>query len=104
MGKESSLFKKAPGSASNSDKNMSAEHRSSLGDLDDLGEDAAVLGRSYDSMASSPSLGPSKSKEGREGGRMSSWRFSMSSIKKKGKDTPAKEKESLEMDRPQDDE
>ncbi|GJN70411.1 hypothetical protein PLIIFM63780_002998 [Purpureocillium lilacinum] len=104
LGKESSLFKKAPGSASNSDKNMSAEHRSSLGDLDDLGEDAAVLGRSYDSMASSPSLGPSKSKEGREGGRMSSWRFSMSSIKKKGKDTPAKEKESLEMDRPQDDE
>ncbi|UNI23500.1 hypothetical protein JDV02_009318 [Purpureocillium takamizusanense] len=104
LGKDSGLFKKTPGSASNSDKNMSAEHRSSLGDLDDLGEDVAILGRSYDSMASSPSLGPSKSKESREGGRMSSWRFSMSSIKKKGKDTPAKEKESLEMDRPQEDE
>ncbi|KAJ6442938.1 Fibronectin type III domain-containingprotein [Purpureocillium lavendulum] len=104
LGKDSGLFKKTPGSASNSDKNMSAEHRSSLGDLDDLGEDAGMLGRSLDSMASSPSLGPSKSKEGREGGRMSSWRFSMSSIKKKGKDAPAREKESLELERAQEDE
>ncbi|KND91272.1 hypothetical protein TOPH_04017 [Tolypocladium ophioglossoides CBS 100239] len=104
LGKDSGLFKKGPGSASNSDKNMSAEHRSSIGDLDDLGEDVAVLGRSYDSMASSPSLGPSKSKEGREGGRISSWRFSMSSIKKKGKETPVREKESLEMDRTPDEE
>lgn len=98
LGKDSGLFKKGPGSTANSDKNMSAEHRSSIGDLDDLGEDVAVLGRSYDSITSSPSLGPSKSKDGREGGRMSSWRFSMSSIKKKGKDAPARERESSELE------
>lgn len=97
LGKDSGLFKKGPGSATYSEKNMSAEHRSSIGDLDDLGEDISQLGRSYDSVASSPSLGPpsSKGKDTKEG-RMSTWRFS---IMKKGKDTPAKEKESLEMDR-----
>ncbi|KAF4125122.1 Chromosome segregation ATPase [Geosmithia morbida] len=112
LGKESGggLFKKGPGSATtNSDRNASAEHRSSIGDLDDPGEDpTAQYGRSYDSITSSPSLGPAVSKEsmreslsgsnGKES-RMSNWRF----MKKKGKDatatTPSKEKESLEMDR-----
>ncbi|KAH7156286.1 hypothetical protein EDB81DRAFT_786532 [Dactylonectria macrodidyma] len=97
LGKDSGLFKKGPGSATYSEKNLSAEHRSSIGDLDDLGEDVAHLGRSVDSMTSSPSLGAtrSRSKETKEG-RMGTWRFSM---KKKGKDTPAKEKESLDIDR-----
>lgn len=94
LGKDSSLFKKGPGSATNSDKNLSAEHRSSIGDLDELGEDPSQFGRSYDSVTSSPSLGPAKSKESKEG-RMANWRF----MKKKGKETPSKEKESLEMDR-----
>ncbi|KAH0492556.1 hypothetical protein TgHK011_007504 [Trichoderma gracile] len=94
LSKDSGLFKKGPGSATNSDRNMSAEHRSSIGDIDDLGEDASQLGRSFDSLASSPSLGPSKSRESRES-RMSGWRFSM---KKKGKDA-AKEKEAAETDR-----
>ncbi|KAF7562962.1 hypothetical protein G7046_g1142 [Stylonectria norvegica] len=98
LGMESSLFKKGPGSATNSDKNMSAGHRSSIGDLDDLGEDVGQLGRSYDSVTSSPSLGPSTSrgKDSSKEGRMSTWRFS---IKKKGK-----EKESLDMERATDEE
>lgn len=99
LGKDSVLFKKGPGSASNSDKNMSADPRSSIGDIDDLGEDISQLGRSYDSTASSPSLGPPKSKDGKEG-RMS-WRFSM---KKKGKETIIKEREDSEMDRQHDEE
>ncbi|KAF4469988.1 hypothetical protein FALBO_3101 [Fusarium albosuccineum] len=100
LGKDSGLFKKGPGSATYSEKNLSAEHRSSIGDLDDLGEDMSQLGRSYDSMTSSPSLGTGsfRSKDLKEG-RMGSWRFSM---KKKGKDAAAKEKESLEMERPAD--
>lgn len=95
LGKDSSLFKKGPGSSANSDKNFSAEHRSSIGDIDDLGEDSIPLGRSYDSTTSSPSLGPARTKDSKES-RMSNWRFS---IKKKGKDTPSKEKESLDLDR-----
>ncbi|PHH91492.1 hypothetical protein CDD83_221 [Cordyceps sp. RAO-2017] len=104
LGKETGLFKKGPGSAGNSDRNASAEHRSSTGDLDDAGDDIAVLGRSFDSVASSPSLGPSKSRESREGGRISSWRFSMSSIKKKGRDTPVKEKGGFDVDQAPDEE
>lgn len=94
LGKDSGLFKKGPGSATNSDRNASVDHRSSIGDIDDLGEDISQLGRSYDSLGSSPSLGPSKSRDSRES-RMSGWRFSM---KKKGKDA-AKDKESAEFDR-----
>jgi len=93
LGKDSGLFKKGPGSASNSDKNT--EHRSSMGDLDDLGEEVAQLGHSYDSVTSSPSLGPSKTKDSSKESRMSAWRFSM---KKKGKEATAKEKESLDLD------
>ncbi|KAG7111452.1 Pre-mRNA-splicing factor clf1 like protein [Verticillium longisporum] len=95
LGKESGLFKKGPGSTTNSDKNYSME-RSSIGDIDDLGEDLGHLGRSYDSVGSSPSLGPSKSKESKEG-RIAGWssRFSMNSIKKKGKEA----KDSLDIER-----
>ncbi|KAG9255989.1 uncharacterized protein F5Z01DRAFT_532190 [Emericellopsis atlantica] len=96
LGKDSSLFKKGPGSATNSDRNASADHRSSIGDLEELGEDPGLFGRSYESAAGAPSVGSAKSKETKEG-RMASWRF----IKKKGKETttPSKEKESMEMDR-----
>ena len=91
LGKDSGLFKKGPGSSTNSDKNFSAD-RSSIGDLDDLG-DEALLGRSLDSVTSSPSLGPAKSRDrDNKESRMNGWRFSM---KKKGKDA----KESLELDR-----
>ncbi|ROT40028.1 hypothetical protein SODALDRAFT_332182 [Sodiomyces alkalinus F11] len=100
LGKDSGLFKKGPGSATHSDKNYpySAE-RSSIGDVDDLCEaDLNQLGRSYDSVTSSPSFGPIKSRDASQGGgrmSMSGWssRFSM---KKKGREN----KESLEMDRP----
>lgn len=109
LGKDSSIFKKGPGSATNSDKNTSIDQRSSIGDLDELNEDVADpasrdkdLGRSYDSLTSSPSLGHSKSKEMMAGAkeRLPSWggRFGM-----KKKTTQAqssgKEKESLDMDR-----
>lgn len=97
LGKESGLFKKGPGSATYSEKNLSAEHRSSIGDLDDLGEDVSQVARSFDSMTSSPSLGAtsSRGKETKEG-RMGTWRFSM---KKKGKDASTREKESLDLER-----
>ncbi|RGP70297.1 hypothetical protein FLONG3_7475 [Fusarium longipes] len=97
LSKDSVLFKKGPGSSTFSEKNMSAEHRSSIGDADELGEDVAQLGRSYDSMASSPSLGQGsfRSKDAPKEGRMATWRFSM---KKKNKEPAAKEKESMEND------
>lgn len=99
LGKDSGLFKKGPGSTTNSDRNLSADQRSSIGDIDDLGEDVQ-FGRSYDSMTSSPVLVPAKSKDSKES-RMSSWRFSM---RKKGRDGILKEKESIELDRPTDEE
>ncbi|RDA92937.1 hypothetical protein CP533_3854 [Ophiocordyceps camponoti-saundersi (nom. inval.)] len=86
LGKDSGLFKKGSG-------NAGGEHGFSIGDADDVADDNSILGRSYESVASSPSLGPTKSRESRESGRMSSWRFSMSSIKKKGRDTATKETE-----------
>lgn len=106
LGKDSPLFKKGPSSTANSSDKNTAEHRSSIGDLDDLGEEGlgtsmSALGRSYDSMASSPSLGPARTRDSKES-RMSGWRnFSM---KKKGKETPGREKESMEMDRAPDEE
>lgn len=97
LGKDSSLFKKGGGGVAIPDKNAACDGnaRTSIGDVDDLGEDVTHLGRSYDSITSSPSLGPAKSKDSRDS-RMSAWRFSM---KKKGRETAGKEKESLEMDR-----
>jgi hypothetical protein len=94
LGKDSGLFKKGPGSATHSDRNASVDHRSSIGDIDDLGEDASQLGRSYDSVGSSPSLGPAKSRDSKES-RISGWRF----MKKKGKESASKEKEGAEADR-----
>ena len=51
-------------------------------------------------MTSSPSLGTGsfRSKDAKES-RMNAWRFG---IKKKGKDAPAKEKESMDIERPAD--
>jgi len=99
-GKESGLFKKGPSSTASggaSEKGMSME-RSSIGDFEDIVDETlnpSFLGRSYDSMASSPSLAPTvsatKSKESKAPSR---W---LSNFGKKGK----KEKESLDLDRTQ---
>ncbi|RYP70729.1 hypothetical protein DL769_004879 [Monosporascus sp. CRB-8-3] len=80
--------KKGPGSATNSDRNMPTDRTS----FDELAED--MLGRSYDSVASSPSVGPlSGTKPVKEKGV--NWgRFTM-------KRKPGKEKESLDLDRSQ---
>ncbi|OHE93525.1 fibronectin type III domain-containing protein [Colletotrichum orchidophilum] len=88
LSKDSGLFKKGPGSTTNSDKNLSAD-RSSFGDIDDFGEEG-FLGRSYESVTSSPS-GPAKSRDAKES-RISGW-SSKFSMKKKGKDN----RESLEF-------
>ncbi|KAH8682475.1 hypothetical protein BX600DRAFT_544843 [Xylariales sp. PMI_506] len=88
--------KKAPSSVSNSDKNQPLDRTSF--DFDEHAEDSGsnaggglTLGRSYDSMTSSPNLGPPGS--GRPNSKVG-WagRFSM---KKK----PGKERESVEVDR-----
>ncbi len=99
-GKESGLFKKGPSSTTSggaSEKGVSME-RSSTGDLEDIGDEAlnpAFLGRSYDSMAGSPSLAPTVSAtKNKEGKAASRW---LSNFGKKGK----KEKESLDIDRAQ---
>lgn len=99
-GKESGLFKKAPSSTASggaSEKGTSME-RSSIGDFEDVADEAlnpAFLGRSYDSITSSPNLAATlsatKSKETKAPSR---W---LSNFSKKGK----KEKESLDLDRAQ---
>jgi hypothetical protein len=70
--KDSSLFgtKKNAGSASNSDRNFSGERDSSM---DEFGEDG--LGKSIDSVTSSPMIGSvdSKMKDGRESRRSMNW-------------------------------
>ncbi|KAK8043605.1 hypothetical protein PG993_006035 [Apiospora rasikravindrae] len=86
--------KKGPGSVSNSDKNLNLE-RTSI-DIDEHGPDngagaagAALLGRSYDSVNSSPnigSVGGGRAKDGR-----ASWTGRFTMKKKQGKD---KEEES----------
>ncbi|KAL2126512.1 hypothetical protein VTI74DRAFT_787 [Chaetomium olivicolor] len=98
--KESGLFKKAPSSTASggaSEKGPSME-RSSIGDFEDIADEAlnpSFLGRSYDSITSSPSLAPTvsatKSKETKAPVR---W---LSNFGKKGK----KERESLDVDRAQ---
>ncbi|KAK9771027.1 putative Fibronectin type-III domain-containing protein [Seiridium cardinale] len=88
--------KKGPGSVANSDKN---QDRTSF-DIDEHGEDSGsnaagptLLGRSYDSANSSPSLGPLNSgRPGTKEGRVGWGRFSMK--KKSGR-----ERESIEVDR-----
>jgi hypothetical protein len=97
-GKDSGLFKKGPGSTAsgtNSDKGVSLE-RSSIGDFDDVTDEiynASFMGRSYESVASSPGLGPSSSVKGKDKASVK-W---LSNFGKKGK----KEKESLDLDRAQ---
>ncbi|KAL2021413.1 hypothetical protein VTK56DRAFT_7166 [Thermocarpiscus australiensis] len=99
-GKESGLFKKGPSSTTSggaSDKGFSIG-RTSIGDFEDIADEALnpdFLGRSYDSIASSPSLGPTSSVKTKES-RASSVRW-LSNFGKKGK----KEKESLDLDRSQ---
>ena len=98
-GKESGLFKKAPSSTASggaSDKRASME-RSSIGDFEDIADEAlnpSFLGRSYDSITSSPSLAPTLSGKSKENKAPVRW---LSNFGKKGK----KEKESLELDRAQ---
>lgn len=96
------LFKKGPGStASASDRGVSIGDRSSMDNLEDLGEDSlspAFLARSYESVTSSPNVGPSASasnakdksaKENKAPG------VSWLNFGKKGK----KERESVELER-----
>ncbi|KAK3330114.1 hypothetical protein B0H66DRAFT_46119 [Apodospora peruviana] len=117
-GKDSSLFKKGPSSTASggnqSDRaggGASSMERSSIGDFEDIGADvdgaaaagSSFLGRSYESVTSSPSLGPAVSKggsvkeTGSGGGAKATTRW-LSGFGKKGKN---KEKESLELDRSQ---
>ncbi|TID07070.1 hypothetical protein CH35J_001327 [Colletotrichum higginsianum] len=95
LSKDSGLFKKGPGSTTNSDKNLSAD-RSSFGDIDDYGEEG-LLGRSYESVTSSPSLGPSKSKETKES-RMTNWSSKFSMKKKGNKESVDLHRATLEAD------
>ncbi|KAK4181714.1 hypothetical protein QBC36DRAFT_40079 [Triangularia setosa] len=100
------LFKKGPSSIAStapSDRGT-IDPRSSIGDFEDLGDEAmgvlaGVLGKSYDgSVAGSPGLGPTSAaaKANKEGGTAASrW---LSSFGKKGKKTSA-EKESLDLER-----
>ncbi|AEO65942.1 71d9ada6-cc69-4d59-b27f-d0521972a8a7 [Thermothielavioides terrestris] len=99
-GKESGLFKKAPSSTASggaSDKGTSLE-RSSMGDFEDIGDEAlnaALVGRSFESITSSPSLAPAlSSTKNKESKAPARW---LSNFGKKGK----KEKESLDLDRAQ---
>lgn len=97
-GKESGLFKKGPSSTTSggaSDKGTSIE-RTSIGDFDDIADEIpnpGFLGRSYDSVTSSPSLGPTSNAKNKENKATVRWLSNF----KKGK----KEKESLELDRSQ---
>ncbi|KAK8061512.1 hypothetical protein PG994_007878 [Apiospora phragmitis] len=81
--------KKGPGSVSNSDKNLNLE-RTSI-DIDDHGQDggngaagAALLGRSYDSVNSSPNIGSVSGGRAKDGRASWTGRFTMK--KKQGKD------------------
>lgn len=98
LGKDSGLFKKSPAGGAAGDKSYGVEMRPAGRELEvDEGEEEAMAGRGHDSVAGSPSsLGPSRTREG----RITSWRFSVSSMKRRSRETPAKEKESsLEMGR-----
>ncbi|KAK5663728.1 hypothetical protein OQA88_4159 [Cercophora sp. LCS_1] len=97
-GKESSLFKKGPSSVAsgaNSDKGFPME-RSSIGDFEEVADDVhgSFVARSYDSVTSSPGLGPASGVKARENKAPGRW---LSTFGKKGK----KEKESLDLDRSQ---
>jgi hypothetical protein len=55
-GKDSSLFGSKKGGSGNSDRNASGDRSSSFGDMEEGGEDNP-LGRSVDSVTSSPQIG-----------------------------------------------
>ncbi|KAH9906361.1 hypothetical protein F4778DRAFT_644350 [Xylariomycetidae sp. FL2044] len=82
--------KKGPSSVTTSEKNAFADRTS----FDDFAEDggATALGRSYDSLHSSPSMGPMSGKSTKD--KPVSWGARFTMKKKSGK-----EKESLELDR-----
>jgi hypothetical protein len=64
-GKESSLFGGKKGGSTNSDRNASGDRSSIFGDVEEGGEDN-ILGRSVDSVTSSPQIGSMGTpKEGR---------------------------------------
>ncbi|KAK8072038.1 hypothetical protein PG996_005386 [Apiospora saccharicola] len=82
--------KKGPGSVSNSDKNLNLE-RTSI-DIDDHAQDggnstvgSALLGRSHDSVNSSPNIGSVSGGRAKDGRASWTGRFSMTK-KKQGKD------------------
>ncbi|KAI0126600.1 hypothetical protein BJ170DRAFT_596186 [Xylariales sp. AK1849] len=87
--------KKGPSSVANSDKNQSLDRTSF--DIDEHGEDSGsnaggpTFGRNYDSVNSSPSLGPTSS--GRPNNNKVGWAGRFSMKKKSGK-----ERESVEVD------
>lgn len=94
----SSLFKKGPSSTASASANSDTHGgRSSMGDSEDINpfddNNGLVLGRSYESITSSPSLGPSLStKTSRDSKTGTRWL----SFSKKGR---SKEKESLDLER-----
>ncbi|KAH8899398.1 hypothetical protein GQ53DRAFT_741520 [Thozetella sp. PMI_491] len=97
-GKDSSLFKKGPGSnasAANSDKGLGtlSLERTSIGDFDELADETASAGlRNYDSVTSSPSIGATSAKGGKDPKTPARW---LSNFGKKAR----KEKESLDLER-----
>ena len=101
---------KGTGSIESSERNLSVDHRSSFGDYEDLGDESSLpasggrrngLGLpltsappgSVDSVTSSPSVGTSKSRDGK-GDSIKAKGSGWFSIKKKNRD-----KESLDLDR-----
>ena len=99
-GKDSSLFKKGPGSnasAANSDKGLglgvSSLERTSIGDFDEVLDEPGSGLRNYDSVTSSPSIGTTSSKGAKDSSKTPArW---LSNFSKKGR----KEKESLDLER-----
>jgi hypothetical protein len=92
----SGLFKKA-GTGTGSSVNSDRGERSSMGDGEDVphlydGDHGLVLGKSYDSVTSSPSLGPTVSNKSRDTKTGTARWLSFSK-------KPKKEKESLDLER-----
>lgn len=97
------LFKK--GGATSSSVNSDRGERTSMGDSEDLpnpydGEHGLVQGRSYDSVTSSPSLGPTLSNKSKDSKTGTARWLSFSKKPRKDKDSPDVERErEREMER-----
>lgn len=97
------LFKKGGGTGSSI--NSERGERSSMGDGEDVpnvydGEHGLVLGRSYDSVTSSPSLGPTLSNKSKDSKSSTARWLSFSKKPRKDKDSPDPEREKeREMER-----